>query len=172
MNQYYLITIQSDHLPNMEHDFKTPIENTSVDLARIILAQLNDNKEMLIPDLIERTKEDQQKFDELLTEQGTDFGIAILKLIAQTDIPADYASYPIEKIIAVLTKLKFYIDGSVRQAHDEIISRYLGVKSPESGTYAKDCVPFANLVMKLEEVRQATGNNPEDYFITKKNTTE
>jgi|SRR6187551_351945 len=149
---------------NQKHDYKTPIEKTSVENARIILQNFMENFDVFVYPDRELTPEETAAID----EKATDFSISVLSLISATDIPADYASYALDKIMAGMSGIKRYIDGSIRQMNDEILSRTLEAKNPETNTYAKDCATLGQMMLKLKEVRDSQGNKPEDYFIPKK----
>src|SRR4051812_22771089 len=110
----------------MDHDFKAPLEKTSVGLARMILVNMIEEFDTFVYEDIDMTEEK----NAVLAEKGIDFGIKIMSMMSSTDIPADYASYPIDKLIAALSALKTFIDGTIRQQHDEIMSRVLEAKSP------------------------------------------
>lgn len=146
------------------HDFKKPIEETSVSMAKVILNNMIENFDTFVYEDIDMTPEQ----NALLAEKGADFGIEIMKLMSATDIPADYATYSIDKLIAGLSAVKNYVDGTIRQMHDEIMARSLGAKSPVTNTYAKDCATLGDVMMLLKKVREETGNIPSDYFIEKK----
>lgn len=151
-------------MADTKHDFKDPIEKTSTELAKVVLQQMLANVDKLIYPYKEFTDEEEKQHD----EETTDFAIKITQLIGATDLPGDYASYPIDKIQTFLNVLKNYVDGTVRQVKDEIMSRTLGVKSPRTDTYAQDVATMADLMMTLNAVREKTGNNPDDYFIKSK----
>lgn len=148
---------------NKEFDFKKPIEKTSVGLSKIILTNLIENFDTFIYEDIDLTPE--QEAEKI--EKGTDFSINLLSVMSATDIPADYASYCIDKISIALASIKQYVDGTVRQMHDEILSRSLGAKSPVTNTYAKDCATLGQVMLSLKKIRGETGDNPDDYFIPK-----
>lgn len=153
---------------NTEFDFKAPIEKTSVELAKTILNNMSENFSTFVYEDIDLTEE--QRAD--LAEKGTDFAINTLSVMSSTDIPADYATYSIDKLIAGLTAIKNYLDGTVRQMHDEILSRTLGAKSPVTNTYARDVATLGQVMLALQKVREETGNKPEDYFVMPKKSEE
>lgn len=144
-----------------EHDFKGPIEKTSTPLARTILVNFLENFDTFVYEDIDVTDEDKA----VKAEKGADFGIELLKVMSATDIPADYIGYPIDKLIAGLAAIKTYIEGTVRQMHDEILSRELGAKSPITDTFARDCATLGNVMVALDKVRK---NTDGAYFIEKK----
>lgn len=150
-------------LNNMEkeYDFKTPIEKTATELAKVVIDNLVENFDTFVYADIDVT--DEQKA--ALEEKGTDFGIKLLGVMSATSIPADYIGYPIDKVIAALAAVKTYIEGTVRQMHDEILSRELGAKSPVTGTFARDCATLGDVMLTLTRVRETTDG---DYFIPKK----
>ncbi len=141
-------------------DFKAPIEKTATALARVVLTNLAENFDTFVYEDIDTSEE--QKAN--LAERGTDFSINLLSLMSATDIPADYATYPIDKLIAALAAVKTYIDGTVRQMHDEILSRELGAKSPVTNTFARDCATLGDVMLTLDKTRKTTDG---EYFISK-----
>lgn len=141
-------------------DFNGPIEKTATGLAKVILDRLNENKEDLIYEMLNRTDEVEKETE----KKSVDFAIGIVQMIAATDLPADYIACPIDKLIAVLSALKIYLEGTVRQTQDEYLSRSYGVKNPETGKYRKELATVGDIMMKLEEARKATGGKPEEYF--------
>lgn len=150
---------------NNQHDFKPAIEKTSTELAKVILKKYLDNVDLFVYEDNEETQS--PEFTKKITEQTTDFGIETMALMATTDIPADYATYGIDKLMAGLQALKSFIDGTTRQNLDEIMARTLGVRSPVTNTYAKDCAPLGAVMLALRGIRNDQGNNPDDYFIKK-----
>jgi hypothetical protein len=147
-----------------EHDFKAPIERTSVGIAKVILDKFVENFDLFV---FEDNEESKAKEVEII-EKTTDLGIEIMSIMSTTDIPADYASYSIDKILAGFGAMKNFIDGMIRQQQDELIARTLGAKSPVTNTYARDVATLGELMLALNKVRMDTGNNPDDYFIKKK----
>ena len=144
-----------------DYDFKKPLEVTSVGLSRLILSNLLEDFNTFVYEDIDLT--DEQKAE--LNEKGIDFGIKTLGIMSTTDLPADYVSYPFDKLIAALSAIKEYVEGSVRQMADELVARTLETKSPVTNTYAKDCATLGTVMMTLKKVRESQGNNPDDYFI-------
>lgn len=116
-----------------------------------------------------QTVEDEKRQRE---EACTDFAIEIMKMISATDIPADYAGLAVDKIIAVLGTLKKYVQGTVNQYQNEFVSRALGVKSPVDGKYRAEFATVGELLLKLEEVRNAQGGVKTDYFDDEKLSTD
>lgn len=147
------------------HDFKAPIEKTSVGLAQVILQNYIENLEYFVYEDNEESRKPEYVAN--IEEKTIDFAIRCMALMATTDIPADYATYPIDKIIAGLQALKIFIDGSLRQNADELLARTIGARSPVTNTYAKDCATMGELMLALKRVREETGNNDADYFIPK-----
>jgi hypothetical protein len=146
------------------HDWLTPIEKTSVQLASIVLSRLVDKFDDLVYENVGLTDEQKKHYEEI----GTDFCISILDLMASTDIPADYATRSVDKLIEALTQVKNYIDGTITKYDDEILSRLFEVKSPVTGTYMRDVATLGTIMLKLQEIINKTGNKPDDYFIIKK----
>ncbi len=149
-----------------EHDFNAPIEKTSVELAKVVLKNFIDNFDIFVYEMNDETKS--AEFTKSIVEKTTDFGIHTMALMATTDIPADYATYGIEKVIAGLEALKEFINGTLRQNTNELLSRTIGAKSPATNTYAKDCATLGDIMLALKKVRDSQGNNDADYFIPRK----
>lgn len=151
-----------------QHDFKAPIEKTSVDLARVILQEVSENFDLFVfEDKKDDSPEAKAKEQEIV-EKTTDIAIKIMSIMSTTDIPADYATYSIDKLAAALMGLKRFIEGSIRQQEDELLARTLGAKSPVTNTYARDVATLGDLMLALNMARQNTGNKPEDYFLPKR----
>lgn len=98
-------------------------------------------------------------------ESMIDFSISIMKEITSSDIPFPYASKGIEKVQKIVDILKQYVNGSITQARHEYASRSLGVRSPSNGKFTEECATVGELMLKLNDVRVAQGNNPKDYFM-------
>lgn len=147
-------------MENKKFDFNEPIEKTATGLAKLILDRINESKEDLIYEMVNRTEE----MEKATQEKSLDFATGIVQAIAATDLPADYISYPIEKLIATLSALKVYLEGTMRQTQDEYLSRSYGVKHPETGKFRKELITVGGIMMKLDEVRKVTGDKPEEYF--------
>lgn len=155
--------------PNPDYDFNTPIENTSTDLAKMILTKLEASKDTLVIASYE-------KLDPVtkaaFVEKSTDFSIDILNEIAKSDIPADYAATCVTKLMVVLESLKGFIEGTINQRTDELMARTIGVKSPMSGRYAQECATVGQILLRLDDVRQSQGNVKSDYFTSKPEAAE
>lgn len=146
---------------NEPYDYNTPIEKTSVELAKMIVAKLDAGKDFMI---IENFEKADPLVKANFIEKSTDFSIEVLREMSKSDIPFAYATKSIEKIIQVLESLRAYIDGTVSQARHEFASRTFGVRSPANGKYREEDVTLGLLLLKLEELRESQGNNKADYF--------
>ncbi len=149
---------------NKIHDWVTPIETTSVELAKVVLSKLTENFDDLVYKNVGLTDEEKKKYE----QKGTDFSISVLNIMSLTDIPADYATRSIDKLLEALESVKQYITGTIVKYDDEILSRLFEVKSPVTGTYMRDVATLGTIMLKLKEIREKTGNNMSDYFIIKK----
>lgn len=147
--------------PKEAYDYNTPIERTSVELAKMVLTKVELSKEFIIIESFE--KADPLKKAAFI-EKSTDLSIDIMKEIAKSDIPFPYATRGIDKIIVVLESLKKYIEGTITQARHETVSRLLGTRDPENNKFTEEQSTLGNLLLKLEEARVATGGNKYDYF--------
>lgn len=138
--------------------FSKDIHNKANEIGREILAKMAENAGTLVPDVPEGN-EDQQK----LQEKALDFGNSIVQYLATKDIPAQYATMAIDKIVDGLTGLKTFVDGTLRMYEDEYLSRSFGIKN-EDGKYRREMATISDLVLNLEKVREATGNDRGDFF--------
>jgi len=155
-------------MQSTEHDYNTPIEKTSTELAKNILLKVESQKDaLIIPSYDKLTPEERQAFQ--IT--ATDFSIDIMGDIAKSDLPFMYATKPIDKIMLVLESLKQYIEGTVAQYRHEYASRSLGVKSHD-GKFREEDATIGMLLLKLQEIRDAQGNDSSDYFIIPKEQIE
>lgn len=143
------------------HDFNAPIEKTAVEIAKFIISKMDEAKEFVIVESYEKLEPIKQA---AFAEKSTDLSIEITKYMATTDIPADYATKPIDKVIIFLESLKAFIQGGINQNKDELMSRYMEVRSPKTGKYASDCATFGDLLLKLDTLRNEQGGNKYDYF--------
>lgn len=146
---------------NPNYDFNPAVEKTSVELAKVILNEMNTNADKLLFEIDTNESADVKKKHD---EDFTDFMISIIKITSATDIPVGYATWPLERLIGTLTILKNQIDGTVRGTEDEILSRLYAVRSPKTGKFAQDCATFGTVLSKLNELREQTGNKQDDYF--------
>lgn len=147
--------------PDPNHDFNAPIERTSVEIAKFILSKVDEAKDFMIVENYEKLEPIKKA---AFGEKSMDVSIEITKYMAATDIPADYATRSIDKIIVVLETLKAFIGGGIGQNKDELMSRYMGVRSPKTGKYASDCATLGDLLLKLDTIRKEQGDNKYDYF--------
>ncbi len=140
-----------------EEDFKAASAIYAVEKAKYDTDLAKYTEDLQAYTLIEAEKKQRE-------EACTDFAIEIMKMITETDIPADYAGLAVDKILAVLGTLKKYIQGTVNQYQNEFVSRTLGVKSPVDGKYRAEFATAKELLLKLDEIRQAQGDKKSDYF--------
>jgi hypothetical protein len=145
----------------MKHDFKAPIEKTSTELARILIEKMHENKDWLV---FENKNEETEEEKKERNEKFADFVAEYLKVASMTDIPADYTTWSLEKVIGALSVMKNNIEGMIRTHEDEILSRLYREKSPESGKYRKDVAKLGTVLLTLENMREETGGNVEDYI--------
>lgn len=151
-------------MSNSNYDYNTPVEKTATEIAQFTAALLGEKAGALIIENHEKLDPEAKRAFE---ENSNDFAIEIMKHIATTDIPVDYASHAITKIITVLEILQKYIQGTIRQNKHEIISRVIGVRDPGSDKYTAEAATVGQLMLKLDEIRTSQGSNMSDYFNTK-----
>lgn len=140
-------------------EYSKRIHSKANDVAKKLLVKLSENKEILIPNNMEPTEDEQKK----INEDTADFAINIIKFLSDEDVTANYGTFAIDKIIENLTGLKQFINGSLSAYEDEFLSRSYGVKNDE-GKYRKEEITIKELVLKLSEIREVTGNNNADFF--------
>ena len=143
------------------YDYNTPIERTSVEMAKMIIEKMSEKKDFL---LIESFEKADPLVKSTFIEKSTDFSIEIMREVAKSDVPFPYATRSIDKIIQVLESLKKYIDGTITQSRHEFASRTLGIRDPENNKYTEEQSTLGNLLLKLDEIREAQGGNKYDYF--------
>lgn len=146
-------------MKNPNHDFTPAIEATTISIAKQIIGALNQEPEKYIVKLGEKT--DAERLQENI--DFSKFVIEVTKMIASTDIPLDYASYGVERIIATLTMVKNQIEGVVRTTEDQVLSGFYGVRNPKNGALARDCVTFAQAFDALNKMNEEKGYTQADY---------
>lgn len=151
--------MQNPNTPEF-HDFKKPIEVTSVALANKLLAMIVKNKKWMFYD--DTTMTEKKRHDYAVKQ--IDFNIEFMKLLAQSDIPADYATYPIEKILAVLQPMGKMTAARIKEYEDEIMARTVGVRSPVNNKFRQEMSTVKDLLTTLDTVREKTGGDIYDYF--------
>lgn len=147
--------------PKKQYDFNTPVERTATELAKMILAKLDEAKDFIV---IENYEKADPVTKAAFIEKSTDFSIDVLKAISLSDIPYPYATKAVDKVIQVLESLKQYIDGTINQSRHELASRLLGVRSPDNNKFTEELSTYGNVMLKLEELRTSQGNDMNDYF--------
>lgn len=140
-------------------DYSKKIHSVSSEIAKDLLLMLAENKDIVIVSNLEPTDEEKKA----MAESTADFAHVVLNHIATKDIPAGYAAMAVQKIEDSLQALRMFIDGTVNSYKDEYLSRSLGVKNSE-GKYRQEVATTGELLIKLNEVREATGGNLEDFF--------
>ncbi len=140
-------------------DYNALIHTEARGISHEILDLLSEKKETFVPDQLTEDPEilQQQEID------NAQFGEQIMLILAQKNIPADYATLAIDKIVQNLAGLKAYIDGTINQHHDEFMSRSYGKRNWE-GKFRREEVTVGDVLLKLDEARKATGDKKEDYF--------
>ncbi len=141
------------------NDYSKKIHNQATDVAQELLILLADNRNNFIP-VIEDENPDTIAAQ---NEWNADFAHKVIALLVSKEIPADYATFGIDKIVDTLAGLKAFIDGTIRSYHDEYTSRSYGLKN-EQGKYRRELITVGGLALKLNEIREQTGNNKDDFF--------
>lgn len=140
------------------NDYSKSIHNKANETARDLLVILAEKKDLFVP-MVPESAEEQDKVE----ADTLDFGNDIVNFLATRDIPKTHLTFSIDKLIDNLTGLKRFVDGTARMYEDEYLSRSLGVKNKD-GKYRHEELTLAQLILKLDEVRQATGNKREDFY--------
>lgn len=140
-------------------DYSKKIHNVSNEIAKDLLVMLAENKDTVVVSNLEPTEEEIKK----INEDTTDFATLVVEYIATKDIPAGYASLAIQKLEDTLQRLRIHVDGTVNSYKDEFMSRSLGVKNSD-GKFRQENATIGQLLVKLNDVREATGGKLEDFF--------
>lgn len=140
------------------NEYSKNIHNQASEIGRDLLSILLAKKDSFVPDV---TEDHEGKMK--LQEATLDLGNEVMQYLATKDIPARYATMGIEKLIDGLTGLKSYVDGTLNSYEDEYVSRMFGIKN-DMGKYRRENATVADVTLKLEEARQATGNDRNDFF--------
>lgn len=141
------------------NEYSKKVHLKANDVARKLLEKFSEQKDLLIQDNLEPTPEEQRALD----EQTTDFALGIMQMLAVEEVKINDATFALDKIMGSINGLKQYIGGQLRVYEDEYLSRSYGVKNDE-GKYRKEEVTIGQLVVKLSEVRENTGNNKNDFY--------
>ena len=149
-----------------EKELTAKIHSTSKELAKMMLTKVYDNKQWIIrtpSEDIKLTKEEVAH----INEQFSQFTVEVLQLIASIDIESGYASSCCDLVISCFENIKKTIDGRILDSKRELVDRYIGVRSPLDNTYLSDFATYKDILVKLQEARNSTGNDPEDYIRTR-----
>lgn len=141
--------------------FSEEINLKKTKIAKRIIEKMHENVDKLFIEKYPLTKEDADK----LTENSTDIGIDILKIIAEEEMSIGWISTPFDEVINVLTILKQFVAGSINSNEDEIMSRLLGHKD-ERGKYRKEQATVSDVMLALNELREKTGGNINEFINT------
>lgn len=140
-------------------DYTTLFHTESRYIAHELLDLIAQAKEDFIPDMLATDPVELRRQE----EANADFGIKVLQLLATKNIPSDYATMCIDKIIQNLTGLKAFINGSISSNEHEYLSRAFG-KKDYKGKFRREEATVGDLLLKVNEIREATGGNKQDYF--------
>jgi hypothetical protein len=140
-------------------DYSKKIHNVSNEIAKDLLVMLAENKDTIVIANLEPTEDEAKK----INEDTTDFATLVVEYVATKDIPAGYASMAVQKLEDALQRLRIHIDGTVNTYKDEYLSRSLGVKN-EDGKFRQEAATIGQLLVKLNDVREETGGNLEDFY--------
>lgn len=140
------------------NEYSKKIHLQSNEIARGLLDIFAEKKNILINDVLEPTKEEQAKID----EETTDFALGVVDFLTKQGVTVNYATFAIDKLVGSLNGLKQFVDGTMRTWEDEYLSRSYGVKN-EDGKFRKEEVTIGQLLVKLNEVREATGDKETFY---------
>ncbi|MGV8130843.1 MAG: hypothetical protein ACP5N7_01955 [Candidatus Pacearchaeota archaeon] len=141
------------------NEYSKKVHLKANDVARKLLQKFSEQKDLLVQDNLEPTPEEQRTLD----EQTTDFALGIMQMLAVEEVKINDATFALDKIMGSINGLKQYIGGQLRVYEDEYLSRSYGIKNDE-GKYRKEEVTIGQLMVKLSEVRENTGNNKNDFY--------
>lgn len=142
------------------------IQSTSKELAKMLVTKVYDNKEWILRIPSEDIKLTPEEI-KVVNEQFNQFTIEVLQLIASIDIESGYASSCCDLVLSCFENIKKTIDGKISDAKVELVDRMVGVKSPLDDTYIAHFATYKDILLKLQQARESTGNNPEDHLTTK-----
>ena len=140
-----------------------PIFKTSTKLARTITEQMLENFDLFMEGYEELTEE---QIKDLATRRR-DFAFNLLEIFASTDIPADYASFSIQKVTNALNIIQSTIDTALRDWEKEITSRLYGAKSILDGGYDREYATVKQVMDSLIKLRAETGGI-DTYIVPSK----
>lgn len=146
-------------LNQKEKDFTKEINEKSTGVAKAIMENILNNFH-----LFDGSNGDSEEELKKLDLERMNYAIDLTALISQTDLPMDYSSYPMEKIIAGLNVVKFYLEQVQKSWEKEILSRVVGVKSPMDEKYDKEFATIKEVMNTLIKLRKETG--ADEYLKT------
>lgn len=149
-----------------EKELTAKIHSTSKELAKMMLTKVYDNKEWIIrtpSEDIELTPEQVKE----VNEKFANFTTEVMQLIASIDIESGYASSCCDLILACFENVKKTIDGRIIASKRELVDRYIGVRSPLDDTFISDFATYKDILLKLNEARENSGNDPQDHITTR-----
>lgn len=128
-------------------------------LAQDVIEKFAEKKDVLISDVLEKDTEKNKAQEEI----NVDFGLSVIKILSDSKLPADYASMVFDKIIDEITGLKQFVTGTIASHEMEITSRFYGKKNYK-GKFRKEEATVGDIILKLQEIREQTGGELNDYF--------
>lgn len=144
-------------------DYNAPIMKASTEIARIIVEQMLESFDLFMDGYDEKTPEETEE----LRIKRVNFAINLIGMMAGTDIPADYASFPIQKVSLALDVIKDTIDSVLKSWTTETMSRIIGAKSPMDGGYNREWATLKEYMNAVMKIRSETGGE-ETYNVPKK----
>lgn len=149
--------------PILDEDRKKindPIFKTSTYLARTIVEQMLEDFDIFMEGYDTLTPEQLRELD----TKRLDFAFKLLALMSTTDIPADYATFSIDKVKAALGVVNLYVEKAIKAWETELTSRVYGAKSTLDGGFNREFATLKDMMNALAKVRE---DYPGDYIIDK-----
>ena len=141
------------------NDYSKGIILKGNEVAREILKITAENADVFISDNLEPTEAEKLEAETKITVMANN----VVKMMAEKGIKAHFATRSVDSIIEGFEGLKQFVGGTIRNWEDEFVSRAYGVKNDE-GKFRREEITLAQFLVKLDEVREATGGNSSDFY--------
>lgn len=142
----------------MEKEYSNKIHELSEKLAVTVIEKMNSNKDSFVAKYDANDLEKKQH-----VEKMADISHELMSEISNLNLPNNWATFGIEKIIEELNSIKTFINGTVTAYKDELLSRTVGVKNGD-GKYRIEDASIGEILIKLADIREKTGGKASDYF--------
>ena len=141
------------------NDYSKGIILKGNEVAREVLRKVAENADIFISDNLEPTDEERLELETKMAVLGNE----IVKMMTEKGIKLHFATRSVESIVEGFDGLSKFVGGTIRNWEDEYISRAYGAKNPE-GKFRREEMLLGDFLIKLNEVREATGGNSSDFY--------